>query len=590
MNKHSACREISVILTLGVWLMISGQVALAQPTATDWPLYGKDLANTRFQDVDQINPTNVGGLKVAWVFHTGVLDPKAELEVSPIEVNGTVYITDGHDDVFAVDATTGAQKWAYKPTTIAGEMPPLDQISVCCGRNNRGVVFVPGAAGGRDEVIYGRLDDVVVALDAQTGAVVWKTTVADFHSRVAINMAPQSANGRVIVALSGGEFLVRGQVIALDTATGNVAWRFFTAQPGTWGGGTWKKGGAMAWQNPSIDPDLGLVYTGTGNPSPDLNGVSRIGDNLYSASVVALDLMTGQLRWYFQETHHDLWDYDATMTTVLFPVEKNGQTIPALGHCSKNGNYYILDRRDGQPVYPVTEVPVPTTPAWQHPAPTQPVSSVEPLTPLTFVPGTIDFNLLPAEITLAPQYTPPQQQEFLMVPGADGGCEGIAQAYSPRTKFVYYGTRYEPTTFQTAPNNKKPINGLFLGSSFEDVVPGVTAFGIFGATDTTTGKVTWKINVDQPAKSGMLIAGDLAFFGEGNGKFHAVSAATGAQLFTYDGPADPTQHDVGGAQAAPVAYVVNGKEFIVNAFGGNVPDRSFPPNPVGDAVIAFTLP
>lgn len=588
MKKHLfVVMGLLLVSAASLWLLLPGRHAEAQ-SSFDWPLYGHDLANTRFLDADQINPSNVAHLKMAWVFHTGVLDPKAELEVSPIEVNGTVYITDGHDDVFAVDAVTGTQKWAYQPTSIAGEMPPLSQISVCCGRNNRGVVFVPDLGSGSGAVVYGRLDDVVVALDAATGAVLWKNTVANYQDRVAINMAPQLANGLIIVALAGGEFLTRGQVVALQASTGNVVWRFFTAQPGTWAGHSWATGGAMAWQNPSVDPDLGLIYTGTGNPSPDINGVQRLGDNLYSGSVVALDLATGAVRWYFQETRHDLWDYDSTMTTVLFPVEKNGQTIPALGHCSKNGNYYILDRRNGQPFYAVTEVPVPTSPAWQHPAPTQPLSAVEPLTPLTFVPGTIDASLLPPGVMLAPQYTPPQQQEFLIVPGDDGGCEGIAQAYSPRTKFVYYGTRYEPTTFQTSPNNPACSGGICLGSTFEEVIPGVTDFGIFGATDTTTGTVAWKIKVPQPAKSGMLVAGDLAFFGEGNGKFHGVNAKTGEVLFTFDGT---KVMNGGGAQAAPVAYVVNGKEFIVNAFGGNVPDRAnFPPNPVGDAVIAFSLP
>jgi quinohemoprotein ethanol dehydrogenase len=584
MRKHSGPIGISALI-LGFALMIWAQSIVAQSTVKekDWPLYGNDLENTRFQNVDQINPANVKNLQVAWVFHTGVLDPAAELEVSPIEVNGTVYITDGHDDVFAVDATTGQQKWAYKPTTIPGEMPSLDQVKVCCGLNNRGVVFVPGTGADTDTVVYGRLDDVVVALDAKTGAVVWKTTVADFRSRSAINTAPQLAKGLVIVGLAGGEFEIQGQVIALDAATGNIAWRFFTTQQDTWAGNSWQSGGAPVWQNPSVDLNLGLVYFGTGNASPDINGANRAGDNLFSSSVVALDLMTGQRRWSFQETHHDIWDYDSNMVTVLFPLEKNNKSIPALGHCAKNGNYYILDRRDGTPVFPVTEIPVSTMPAWQNASATQPISAVEPLTPMSFVPGTIDFTKLPAGMLLAPTYTPPQEQMFLIVPGDDGGCEGIPQAYSPRTKFVYYGARYEPAVYQTSPNNT-----TFLGSTFSELIPGVKDFGIFGATDTNTGTIAWKINVDQPAKSGMLVAGDLAFFGEGNGKFHAVNAATGEMLFTFDGTTVPNG---GGAQAAPVAYVVNGKEYIVNGFGGNVPDRPrFPPNPIGDAVIAFKLP
>lgn len=597
MKGQTGLLDGSVFLLLLAGLLIGGHLLLvgapavsSTPLDLEWQHYGNDLSNTRFQDVDLINSANVANLKPAWVFHTGVLDPKAELETSPIEVNGKLYITDGHDDVFALDATTGDLLWSYKPIDIPGEMPSLDQISICCGRNNRGVVFVPGATQGTGSIIYGRLDDVVVALDANTGSVLWKNAVADFHTRVAINMAPQFANGLVIVALSGGEFQVRGQVIALHADDGTLAWRFFTTEPGSWGGDSWKTGGAMVWQNPSIDPDLGLVYFGTGNAAPDVNGVKRIGNNLFSSSAVALDLMTGQVRWFFQETHHDLWDYDSTMTTVLFPVQRGGETIPALGHCSKNGDYFILDRRNGNPVFPVTEVPVPTSPAWQHASPTQPMSSVEPLTPLTFVPGTIDVSKLPAGFTLAPRYTVPQQQTFVIVPGDDGGCEGIAQGYSPRTKFVYYGTRYEPTTFHTSPNNKKPTGGLFLGSSFDELTPqeGVTNFGLYGATDTNTGKLMWKIRIDQPAKSGVLIAGDLVFFGEGNGKFHAVDAANGNILFTFDGTTIPNG---GGAEAAPVAYVVNGKEFIVNGFGGNVPDRkNFPPNPVGDAVVAFTVP
>ena len=593
---------ISVSLLVIATLMAGGRFLLSHPAAAqnmpdtlNWLHYGNDLANTRYQDVDQINPGNVANLKVAWVFHTMVTDDQAELETSPIAVNGMLYITDGHDDVFALDAATGQAKWSYKPIETLGEMPSLDAISICCGRNNRGVVFVPGAVSGTGMVIYARLDDVVVALDANTGTVLWKTTVADYHTRVAINMAPQYAKGKVIVALSGGEYQVQGQIIALNAHSGTVAWRFFTTEPTTWAGNSWKSGGAMAWQTPSIDEDLGLVYTGTGNAAPDINGNLRKGDNLYSSAMVALDLATGKVRWYFQETHHDLWDYDSTMTTVLFPVQKHGRdkddAIPAIGHCSKNGNYYILDRRNGKPVFPVREVKVPTHPAWQHASPTQPVSSVEPLTPLKFLPGTIDRSLLPSGVKLGRQYTLPQEQEYLIVPGDDGGCEGIAQGYSPRTKFVYYGTRYEPTTFKTFENNQGPnAGGLFLGSTFDELTPkeGVTNFGLYGATDTTTGKLVWKIKIDQPAKSGVLIAGDLVFFGEGNGLFHAVDAATGEILFTFDGT---TVTNGGGAQAAPTAYVVNGKEYVVNGFGGNVPDRhNFPPNPVGDAVVAFALP
>lgn len=549
----------------------------------DWPHYGNDLANTRFQPVDQINRHNVHKLKVAWVFHTGVLDPLAELQVSPIAVDGRLFVTDGHDNLFALDAATGQEIWSFKPLEIPNEMPPLEQFSVCCGRNNKGV------AVGDDKVFYGRLDGVVVALDAATGAVVWKNTVVDFRQRFVINNAPQFVDGLVIVSPSGGEFEVRGQVIALDAKTGRQVWRFFTTQPQSFAGDSFRRGGAAVWNPPAIDPELGLIFVVTGNAAPDVLGQDRAGDNLFSASIVALDLKTGRPRWHFQAVHHDIWDYDSAQPVVLFPLEKDGEKFKALGHCSKNGNYYILNRITGQPIFPVTEVPVPPGPAFQHAAPTQPVSSVEPLTPLTFVrPTPTHFDGEP--ITLSPQYTPPDETLRLIVPGDDGGCEWNPAAFSPRTKFVYYGTRYEPTLFQTTPNNRGPnAAGLFLGSSFINRVPGSNPFGLFGATDTRTGKVVWKIEVDQPAKSGVVVAGDLVFFGEGNGKFHAANAETGKILFTFDAPARVA--NAGGAAASPIAYVVKGRQFIVNAFGGNVPDRNnFPPNPVGDAIIAFSLP
>jgi quinohemoprotein ethanol dehydrogenase len=585
----------SILRPLILLAVLAGIAMAASGQNVNWLSYGNDLANTRFQNLDQINPKNVHNLKVAWVFHTGVLDPLAELEASPIVHNGTMYIVDGHSDVFALDAATGKQIWAYKPTEIPGEMPALTDIKVCCGRVSRGVGFAPG------RVYLARLDGFLVALNAETGRVVWKTKVVDYHDRFALTMAPVVAHGLVIVGSSGGEYEVRGQVAAFDAHTGDEVWRFRTTSGGGWAGDSFVTGGAAVWNSPAIDPSLHLLYINTGNAGPDINGIDRLGDNLYAASIVALDLATGQPRWHFQETHHDLWDYDSAQSIVLFSVTKQaeggGQTaIPALGHCSKNGNYYILDRRNGEPIFPVNEVSVPTQPSWQNASPTQPVSAVEPLTPLDFVPGTIDTTKLTAAfpgIQLAPEWTLPQEQLYLIVPGDDGGCEWNPAGYSPRTGYVYYGTRYEPTTFQTSPSNIGPnADGLFLGSTFDEVTPqeGVINFGLYGATDTNTGKVKWKIRIDQPAKSGVLIAGDLVFFGEGNGKFHAVDARTGAMLWTFDGPANPNLHHVGGAQSNPVAYMVKGREYIVNAFGGNVPDRNnFPPNPVGDAFIAFTL-
>jgi len=194
---------------------------------------------------------------------------------------------------------------------------------------------------------------------------VWSSTVADFHDKVSINSAPQfvEAGDRdlVIISLSGGEFEIRGQVFALDAQTGNTVWHFSTTQPTSFAGQSFLTGGGAVWNPPAIDPDLGLVYLSVGNAAPDILGENRTGDNLFAASVVAINLFNGNPVWHFEEVHHDIWDYDSAQPAVLFPLEKDGKHFRALGHCSKNGQYYyILDRRSGDPIYAVTEQPVPS--------------------------------------------------------------------------------------------------------------------------------------------------------------------------------------------------------------------------------------
>src|SRR5262249_831322 len=245
--SYSVCLRILLLqlVALAVWLCPSSALA-GDDDNLDWRHHGNDLANTRYQNVDQINRGNVRNLRVAWVFHTGVLDNLAELQGSPIVVDGKIFITDGHDNVFALNAATGRLIWSYKPTEIPGEMPPLDQVSVCCGRNNKGVAF------GDGKVFYGRLDDVFVALNAQTGRVLWKTTLANFRDHFVINNAPQFVDGMVITSLSGGEFEVRGQVFALDADNGRVLWHFFTTDPGSYAGDSFLRGGAAVWNPPAI--------------------------------------------------------------------------------------------------------------------------------------------------------------------------------------------------------------------------------------------------------------------------------------------------------------------------------------------------
>ncbi|HZE04216.1 MAG TPA: PQQ-binding-like beta-propeller repeat protein [Solirubrobacteraceae bacterium] len=569
------CRYLILILSACLAVAAFATAASARtPANVNWPLNGRNLANNRFAPVDQIAPGNVGRLRPAWVFHTGVLDPKASLEVSPVEAGGRVFVTTGHDDVFALDSTSGKLLWVYHPEST---MPPLKKLSICCGRDNRGVAYAHGT------IYLARLDDVLVALNAVTGQVKWQTPVASWRRGYSMTMAPQVVGGRVIVGLSGGEFLARGAAIAYSARTGREIWRFGTTISRTWHGRSWLSGGAPVWGTPAVDRRLGLVYVTTGNAAPDFNGVSRAGRNLYASSIVALRIRNGRIRWHFQEVHHDLWDYDSPQPPVLFALRHHGGYVPALGHCSKDGQYFVLNRVTGRPLWPVRQERVPAGPRWQHAWPTQPISSVQPLTPQRVL-------YTPPGMHASPEFTPPNRHGVLIQPGAQAGCEWPPAAYSPRTGDVYYGARYQPVIYKAYPGNHKPNkNKEFVGSKEVTPIPGIHYFGIFGATNMRTGRVVWRIRVPQLAASGMLVAGSLAFFGEENGRFHAVDAATGRRLWSFNGTRLP--HG-GGANGSPIAYKVNGREFVVMAFGGNAADRHERKqySPVGDAIVGFALP
>ncbi len=293
--------------------------------------------------------------------------------------------------------------------------------------------------------------------------------------------------------------------------------------------------------------------------------------------MVAVDLNTGQYKWHFQEVHHDLWDYDGPEPVVLFTLEKDGKQTPAIAHANKNGYYFILDRRDGKPLYDVKEVPVPTDPAWQNASATQPQPATEPL-----IPQKVE-KTGPGEQS-APMWTPPREKPLVMQPGAESGPEWAPSAYSPRTKYSYIPAGgYEPWAYHAIPDSETT-----LGSTLTDN-PSYAAtdhYGLFDALDTTTGKLAWQMKVPERVASGVTVAGDLVFFGESNGKFHALDAKTGNDLWVYQSG----EKNVGGANGAPAVYVANGIEYVVMAFGGNTQVRSGQNSPPGDALIAFALP
>jgi PQQ-dependent dehydrogenase (methanol/ethanol family) len=549
----------------------------------NWAYYGNDVYNTRYQNIDQINPSNVSQLKPAWTFHTGVLgDPNMSMEMTPIVINSVMYVTTGDDDVFALNATTGKQIWHYAPT----DMPKISTLPVCCNNDNRGVAY------GMGMVFDARLDGKLVALNATTGAVVWKTQVDTASNGAGMTLAPQfigASTGtvpEVLVGVTGGEFAVRGHLDAYNPATGKLLWRFYTTRPSTWAGTSWQHGGASIWGTPTYDSSLNMVYFSTGNAYPWPYAGNRAGTNLFATSIVAVDATSGELQWFFQWTHHDQWDFDGPQPTVLFSYGG----IPALEHTSKTGYMFILDRASGEPLIPYQEVAVPPATAdgaFQQPWPTQPESSIQSLVAHQAT------NLAPGEIA-APMWanTGPTPQVF--APWAGGGMEWPPAAYSPRTGMFYSHANYNPVNIgQTGtpanPANCPPLGAigtgglLFCGAVFGAPIPGVN-HGVYGAVNPTTGTVAWTIPIlSTTPDSGMTVAGDLVFFGDSTGIFYAASAATGQILWVFDAWTVPGA--VGGNGSAAV-YEVNGVEYVVYGFGGE-PGNSFA---LGDAVIAFALP
>jgi quinohemoprotein ethanol dehydrogenase len=531
----------------------------------NWPYYGNDLSNTRYADIDQINPSNVSQLKPAWTFHTGIngagpSDPDMAMEMTPIVLNGVAYITTGDDDVFAVSATTGKQIWAYHPT----DMPKISTLPVCCNNDNRGV------AVGDGMVFDARLDGMLVALNAKTGAVVWKTSVGTASQGAGMTLAPQyivnaAKVPEVLVGVTGGEFAVRGHLDAYNPATGALLWRFWTTDPATWEGDSYLHGGASIWGTPTFDPTLNMVYFSTSNAAPWPAAIGRAGTNLFATSIVALDATSGELQWFFQWAHHDMWDFDGPQPTVL--LSYNG--TPALEHTSKTGYMFILDRASGEPLTPYDEVAVPPTPAsgaWLDPWPTQPVSSIESLVEHL-------ATGLPAGYTAAPMWTTYTPAAQVFQPWASGGMEWPPAAYSPRTNMVYSHARYNPIDFGVSEAGKFSFSAT----------PGVD-HGVYGAVSLTTGKVAWTIPILTTAPgSGVTVAGDLVFFGDSTGLFYAASAATGEILWVFDASTVPYG---AGANASAAIYEVDGVEYVVYGFGGE-PGSSFV---LGDAVVAFALP
>lgn len=519
----------------------------ARADGKNWAIYGHDYTNQRYSPLAQITSANVGSLRMSWMYQTGI-SRLGSFENSPTVVDGVMYVTTPYNTAIAINTRTGQQIWRYE------HKPSITAPIYCCGPNNRGVAISGGT------VYMGTLDARLVALDSKTGAVKWDVEVADPEAGYSLTIAPLIVDNEVIVGTSGAEYGIRGFVRAYNKDDGKPMWTFYTLPDKGWEGNfaektgegedlkrnitaekaamaqygdAWKRGGGSVWMTPAYDATSHNIFFSVGNPSPDLDGTVRPGDNLYTESIVAIDARTGEYKWHYQEVPHDVWDFDATSPPVIVKL-KNGKT--AVAEAGKTAFVYVLDAETGKLIRKSDE-----------------------------------FN------KHENYFVQPTADGARMLPGANGGSEWSPPAVNPTLGYMYVLGLEQPMNYIThsAPLEK---GKLWLGSAFK-AVPGEKQWGTFTAIDLNTGKRAWQVKTDQPMIGGALAtAGNLVFTGEGNGHFNAYNARTGKTLWTFNGGA--------GCNAPPVSYSVDGKQFIAVACGGNY-QLGYP---LGDVVLVFALP
>jgi alcohol dehydrogenase (cytochrome c) len=531
----------------------------------NWITFGGALNDQRYSSLDQINASNVGGLKGAWMTRLGSGKGfKYKFEADPLVIDGVMYLATGNDDVFALDATTGRKLWQWQSDI------PQDIGTICCGWDNRGV-----AAG--DGLIYaGLLDGSFVAIDQKTGNLVWRTQLEDYHSGYSISGAARFYDGMVFTGISGGEFGIRGRVYALDAKTGHEIWRFYTIPgPNDVGGDTWPNddisylhGGGAVWQAPAIDPELGMLYFSTGNAG-SWRGDRRPGANLFTSSIVALDYKTGQYRWHFQQVHHDIWDLDSSSPVVLFDETYNGQPRKALFECAKTGWCYILDRTKGQSLTGVQEKSVPQE-ARQATAPTQPYPDGD---------AFVAQCALPAQgfPNLGCMFTPFWDVPVAFRPALDGAATFNPMSFDPKTGLIYALGHEVELTLAVKPGDF--TEGRWWIETVVSTPPDVPITSTITALDSHTNKIAWQKRRDgQDSKGDLTTAGGLLFAGNPDGTLKALDASTGDELWSFQAG--------WGIGAPPMTYTVNGQQYVAVATGGNVGGNV---TLDGDAVWAFKL-
>jgi alcohol dehydrogenase (cytochrome c) len=511
--------------------------ASAEPQ--NWLTYSGGYGGQRHSLLKQIRPNNVGELALKWVFQAQSLE---NFETTPLVVDGVMYLTEAPSTAVALDASTGRVFWRYQYNPVPASRP-------CCGRVNRGLAILG------DKAFMATIDAKLIALDLATGQPVWETALGDAGSGYAMTLAPLVVKDKVIVGVAGGEYGIRGFIAAFDAQSGREVWRFYTipapGEPGheTWGGGdAWQHGGASVWLTGSYDAALDLTYWGIGNPGPDWNPKQRPGDNLYSDSVVALDPDTGELKWHFQFTPNDDYDYDAVQIPVLADIpttDVNSGKLMLWGN--RNGFFYVLDRTTGEFVRGA------------------------PFVKVNWASG-LDERGRPIETRQPP--------EAVTYPGVQGGTNWYSPSYSPSTQLFYvsawenYGSvfRSEDVEYKAGVT----FVGGWPGSPIAGVanLPGLKrgpinswtdalGNGAVVAIDPKTGKQRWRFATTDVSSSGILTtAADLLFTGSREGYFYALDARTGAQLW---------RASLGGQGAnGPMSYAVNGAQYVAVASGNSL--------------------
>lgn len=519
-------------------------------TGKEWLSNGLDYAGTRFSRLKGIDAANVGKLGLAWAYD---LESTRGVEATPVVVDGVMYVTAPWSVVHAIDARTGKGRWVYDP-----QVPREAGFKACCDVVNRGVAVYGG------KVFVGSLDGRLIAIDAATGQRVWeKDTRTDPGRKITITSAPYAAKGLVVVGNGGGEYGVRGYVTAYEAETGALRWRWFVT-PGdpskpfedesqalaalTWDPSTryWENGGGgNVWHSMSIDPELGLLYFGTGQPGPWARSKRGPGDSLYTASVVALHLDTGKYAWHYQQNPADNSDFDSCQDVILADLKIDGRARKVLLHAPKNGFFYVLDRTCGQFI------------------------SAKAFVPQTWAAG-FDPNGRPIETR---ERTASNGKPFDAVPGPFGGHNWQSMSYSPATGLAYFPAQHVPIVLSTdddwtgqdsykSTGPMQPMGGIGwnLAMQVNARPPAQKPFGRLVAWDPVRQKEAWSVDQGVPWNGGTLVtAGNLVFQGTADAQFRAFDARNGKQLW-----ATPVGS---GVIAAPMTYEVDGKQYVSIAVG-----------------------